>query len=435
MSKPALVESGNQGLMARLSESPNYLLVLMFLVSVFNILDRQILSILQEEIKLDLSLTDSQIGMLALTFGIFQALMAVPIGRMADTQYPRKAVLSACLGVWSLATTLCGFAQNFAQLMLARLGVGGGTAGFAPTAFSLISDKVPVKRRSFAIALCMSGTTLGMALSLAAGGVLADTVGWRMTFIIAGIPGLILVPLLIYTVRAPERGHADGLTEQSNGIGFMPSLKRLMMTKSFVFVVAGGAIKAIAFNGIIQWIPAFYMRKFDLSMGEVGTTLGPIIGVFMLISMLVSSYIADRLGERDLRWHPWIISVTLLLNFPFIYFALVVDSYYLSLVFYALATLMGAAMMGINNSMIQNAAPVQMRGTATAIKTLALGLLGWGVGGALIGILSDLFGAEGSAEGLQTALVLVSIGLPVASLSFFLSSGSYTSDCESAREL
>ncbi|BFM14675.1 hypothetical protein R50073_08580 [Maricurvus nonylphenolicus] len=383
--------------------------------------------------KADLSLTDSQLGMLALTFGIFHAAMAVPIGRLADTRFSRKSVLTACLGIWSAATAVCGVATNFVQLLIARLGVGGATAGYAPTAFSLVSDKFPIHKRSFAIAICMSGMTIGMILSMVAGGALAEAVGWRMTFILVGVPGILLVPLLMYTIQAPERGHADGI-EEANEMGFSASMKYLMATPSFIFVVLGGAIKAVAFNGIIQWIPSFYIRKFDLTVGEVGMALGPILGVCMLSSILLSSFIADKMGQKDLRWHPWIISITLLLNFPFIYFAFAVDSYYLSLVCYAGATLMGTAMMGINNSMIQNAVPVQVRGTATAIKTAMLGLFGWGIGGAIVGVLSDSFGAQGSAEGLQTALIYVSLGLPIACVAFFLSSRSYAKDCEKAKQ-
>ena len=416
------------------SSSPRYLLAVMFLIAVFSILDRQILAILQEDIKLDLRLTDSQLGMLALAFGFFHAAMAIPIGRLADTRFSRKSVLAACLALWSAATVACGVAQGFVQLMLARLGVGAGTAGFPPTAFSIISDKFPVDRRSFAIAVCTSGFTIGMILSMAAGGVLAENIGWRWTLIIIGIPGLLLVPLLMCTVQAPQRGEADGASE-ANKIAFLPSLKHLLHTRSYLFVVLGGATKAVAVNGILQWMPSFYIRKFDLSMAEVGLTLGPIIGIFMLSSMLVSGYLADRLGQRDLRWHPWIISITMLLNFPFIYLALVVDNYTLSLAFYAVATFMGAAMMGINNSMIQNATSVQLRGMATAIKTVALGIFGWGIGGALIGILSDMNAAEGSAAGLETALVWIAVGLPLSAVVFYFSSYSYRSDCENARSL
>ncbi len=412
--------------------SGKYLLGILFLVSVFNYLDRQVLSIVQESVKLDLGLSDSQLGYLALAFGITHALLALPIGRVADTLLSRKTVLVGCLTVWSSMTAVCGAASSFVQLLMARIGVSAGEAGVTPTTYSMISDKFPMRYRATAISVCSAGIPVGVMLSLFLGGLLTEAVGWRMTFVLFGVPGLALALLIALTVQAPQRGEADGIKEVKKA-PFWASFFHLFSTRTFVLVVLGSAFKSIAANGTAQWMPSFYMRKFDLSAADVGVTFGPVIGVLGLISMLVASYAADKLGTRDLRWYPWIIAGTLFLVFPFKVASLYVDIYWLSLALFAVTALTGNAMLGISNAMIQSTAPVHMRGMASASKTLALSFIGYGLGGAMVGMLSDLFGAGNSAAGLEMALLVVSITYLIAGGLFVMSSYSFKQDYDDAK--
>lgn len=432
MTEQAKVGGGIQTRLETLSTSGRYLLGILFFVSVFNFLDRQVLSIVQEAIKVDLELTDSQLGMFALAFGIAHALLALPIGRLADTRFSRKSVLVACLAVWSAMTAVCGVAQNYIQLLIARLGVAAGEAGVTPTTYSMISDKYPIRYRATAISVCSAGIPVGVMLSLFFGGLLADAVGWRMTFILFGVPGLLLAALIAFTVKAPQRGEADGITEV-RAVDFWPAFIHLFTTRTFVLVVVGSAFKSIAAYGIALWMPSFYIRKFDLTMAEVGTTFGPTLGIVGLISMFVASYFADKLGEKDLRWYPWIIAGTLMLAFPFKILALTADTYYVSLAFFAVSGLTGSAMLGITNAMVQSTAPVQMRGMASASKTMALSFVGFGLGGALVGLLSDLFGAGDSALGLEYAIMAVSVTYVISGLLFIMSSTSFRQDFDNAR--
>ena len=145
------------------SESASYFLFIMFLISLFNFLDRQVLSIVQEDVKADLLLTDSQLGRLALVFGLTHALFAIPIGRITDRK-PRKAILAICLVVWSGFTALCGAVGNFTMLLFARMGVGMGEAGVTPTSYSLVSDKFPLHKRATALAFLVAGIPVGLSL-------------------------------------------------------------------------------------------------------------------------------------------------------------------------------------------------------------------------------------------------------------------------------
>ena len=414
------------------SSSGTYFLGLLFLVSVFNFLDRQVLSIVQEQIKVDLSLTDGQLGYLALGFGLMHAACALPIGRLAD-RVPRKTVLVGCLTIWSSFTVFCGLAINYVHLLLMRMGVAFGEAGVTPTTYSLISDKFPLKRRATAISICSAGIPVGLMLSLFLGGIIAENFGWRLTFVVFGLPGILLALVFYFTVKAPQRGEADGIKQVSEA-SFQSTFTHLLATRTFLLVLIGSGVKAFATNSVLQWMPSFYIRKFDLSMAEVGVTLGPIIGIVGLVSLVGASYMADRLSEKDIRWYSWIITAAMITAFPFLYFSLVSGNYVLSLIFFGFAIFCGNSMLGISNALIQSTAPVQMRGMASAMKTVALSFVGYGIGGAAVGQLSDYFATGVPGEGLQTALVIASITHLIAGAFFWMSASSLRRDVDAAKK-
>ena len=175
---------------------------MLFFVSVLNFLDRQVLAIVQEDIKLELGLSDSQLGMLALAFGAVHGLSALPVGRLAD-RFSRKKVLLGCLTVWSSITLLTGFVSSFGQLLATRIGVAMGEAGVTPTTYAMISDRFPLRQRARAIAAVAVGTPVGLMLSLLLGGLIADSLGWRMTFVLFGAPGLLLAAVIYFTLKGP----------------------------------------------------------------------------------------------------------------------------------------------------------------------------------------------------------------------------------------
>lgn len=416
----------------RQSTSGAYLLTLFFLVSVVNFLDRQALSIVQEDIKFDLTLTDSQLGMLGLGFGLIHAIFALPIGRLAD-RIPRKTVLMVCMVFWSSATAAGGAAMNFIHLLLARMGVAAGEAGVTPTTYSMISDKFELKRRATAIAICGAGIPVGLMFSLLFGGMIADNFGWRWTFFIFGIPGIILAVLFLLTVKAPERGQADGIKDLKQS-SFKSSLVHLLTTRSFFLVMTGAMCNAVFSNGLLQWIPSYYLREFELSVTQVGATVGPILGISSLVSMLGAAYLADRLSERDIRWYTWIVGSSLCLSVPFMWLALETSNYLFSMICLGVSVFFGGSMVAITNAMIQNTAPIQMRGMASAMKTVALSFVGYGLGGAMIGVLSQIFTTDDPASGLRMALLLANIMNLVAAALFFICASSLGRDIENAKK-
>jgi MFS family permease len=178
-------------------------------VYIFNFIDRQVLVILQEPIKKELHLSDTQLGMLSgFTFAIFYVTMGIPIARFAD-KGNRRNIVTLALGVWSIMTALSGLAHNFIQLLLARIGVGVGEAGGSPPAHAMISDYFPPRKRSTALSIYSAGLYLGVMIGFLMGGYLSQKLGWRTAFYVVGVPGLIFCLVFYATVKEPQRGSTD----------------------------------------------------------------------------------------------------------------------------------------------------------------------------------------------------------------------------------
>jgi len=201
-----------------------YALTLLLVIYTLNFLDRQVVNILAEPIKKDLGLHDWQLGMMTgLAFALFYTVLGLPIARLGIARLAERAnrawIISGAIAAWSGFTLLCGFAQNFPQLILARIGVGVGEAGCTPPAHSLITDYVPRDRRASAIAFYSIGTPLGSLLGMAMGGVVADAWGWRAAFLVAGAPGLLMAALALLTLKEPRKAAIKGAPHAGPGVG------------------------------------------------------------------------------------------------------------------------------------------------------------------------------------------------------------------------
>ena len=186
-----------------------YALAVLVLVFTSSHVDRQIMGILLEPIKNDLGASDTQMGFLiGLTFALFYATLGMPIAMLAD-RGNRRNIITWAVTIWSFMTVLCGFAQSFAQLALARIGVGIGEAGSSPPSHSMISDMFPLKERGTAMGIYAMGVNIGLLIAYLAGGWLSENYGWRTTFIIVGVPGLLIALIVRFTVSEPIRGASD----------------------------------------------------------------------------------------------------------------------------------------------------------------------------------------------------------------------------------
>jgi len=409
------------------SHSPGYrryVLILLTLVYALNFVDRQILVILQESIKADMDLSDTQLGLLTgFAFAIFYVSVGIPIARWADVGN-RKNIISLAIAVWSGMTALSGLTQNFFQLLLARIGVGVGEAGGSPPAHSIISDYYPPEQRGTALSFYSTGVYIGILLGFLIGGWINHTFGWRMAFFVVGIPGFLVALLVRFTIREPKRGQSDDSSSVGNGqaekTSFSDTVNTLLGLKSFRFFAVGAGLAAFTSYGIGNFMPSFLIRTYGFNNLEVGTSLALITGIGGAIGTFLGGYFADRLGKSDKRWYLWIPAIPALLSLPAMLLALFTDNSQYALGFLFVATMSGAFYLGPTIAITHTLLSPSMRAMGSAVLFLILNLIGLGLGPLFVGVVSDALAGTYGAESLRYSLAITSFVGLLSAASFFI---------------
>ncbi len=285
-----------------------YVLIVMVLVYTLSIADRYVISTVLEPIRLELQLTDSGIAFLTgVSLALFYVTFGFPIAWLIDRGNRRK-IIAVSVILWSAMTTFCGLAQNYWQLLLARIGVGVGEAGGTPGASSIISDYFPVHRRPMALTVFSLGAPIGAWLGAEVAGVIADQYGWRSAFLALGVPGVVFGLLVFFTVREPPRGRLDALAPGSKtGVSFTESMRYLWAQRSAVHIMIASALTALWGWGLIWWTPAFLMRMHGLSAGEAGAVTGPIHLVAGSAATIFTGWLLARPAFTDPRRIVWLM--------------------------------------------------------------------------------------------------------------------------------
>ena len=414
-----------------------YVVGILTVVYVFNFMDRQILSILMQPIKQEMQLSDTELGFLGgVAFAIFYATLGVPIARLAD-QYSRVNLITICLGLWSCMTALSGLAANFMQLLAARIGVGIGEAGGGPSSHSLISDYVPAQNRSTALGVFALGVPIGLMVGFLAGGWLEENYGWRVAFMAAGIPGLILAVILRLTVREPKRGHSSGETDIIHAD--QPSMKQvanhMRAIRTFRLLAIAAAMQAFAGYGLIQWLPSFLTRNHQMSSTDIGFWLAMTIGAGGAIGTMGGGYFADLLSRKNLAWQLWLPGIGSLLG-AFISFGIMLSPGIPVLLFFVfLHSVAVNAYLGPSFAVTQTLSPVRMRALASALLLFAINIVGLGLGPQMVGALSDLLRPALGDESLRYAILAGCMTYFVAALFFALAGRAARADFATAARL
>jgi len=405
-----------------------FVLFMLTLVYIFNFIDRQILVILQESIKADLNLSDTQLGLLSgLSFAIFYVLMGVPIARLADKRN-RKNIIAVSLVFWSGFTALCGLVNNFIQLLFARIGVGIGEAGCSPSAHSMISDYYPEKKRATALSVYSSGIYIGILFGFSLGGWLDQTYGWRIAFIAIGLPGIIFAIIFYLLVKEPKRSPmnsdliaSDLRLSQST---MLSQVIYLFSKPSFVFLCAAVGLHTFSSYALGNWLPAFLSRIHGLSTAQIGLYAGLIIGIAGALGTLVGGYLADRLSVDDKSWYMKVPGYAALIALPFllIYYLYPTVSIALAALFIAYACLSSflAPSIAITHSLV----PDNMRAFSSSILFLVLNLVGLGFGPLVVGMISDYLAPSYGAESIRWALVATLV-VNIAAIGLFFMSAKH----------
>jgi MFS family permease len=409
-----------------------YLLGVLLVILAFNQKDRLALGLVLQEIKIDLSLSDTQLGLLTgIAFALFYSAMGIPIARWAD-RGNRVAIISLTTALWSGAVALCAAAGSFMQLLLIRVGVAVGEAGCIPPAHSLIADQFPRAERARAIAVYMLGAPLSMVIGYFLAGWLNELYGWRTMFVVLGLPGVALALLARFTLHEPRRA-----TPSDGAAVTQPSLRSVCTTlwanRTFRYVLISFSLSSFFGNGIGQWQASFFVRSYHMTTGELGTWFALIYGTGGLLGTYCGGAWASRFAVDNERLQLKVLA------FMYSSFSLLWAMVYLvpnRNVAFALMWILavgGGAAAGPLYATIQTLVPQRMRAMSIALILFFSNLIGTGLGPLAAGVISDGMRAAFEADSLRYALLTLCPGYCVAAWYLWRASRTVSQDLEALR--
>jgi predicted MFS family arabinose efflux permease len=375
-------------------------LALLLIAYIFNFLDRQILGILGPSIQADLNLTNAEFGAIGGTaFALLYAGLGIPLAYLAD-RTSRSAVVAGSLAVWSAFTALCGAAVGYWSLFLYRLGVGVGEAGGVAPSYALIADYFPAERRARALAIFSLGIPLGLGGGAFIGARLADWFGWRAAFVIMGLAGVVLAPILRSVVRdLPKTAPASS---QAPLVAVFPILAR---KPAFWLLAFASSASSLCGYGLALWTPKVMMLSFGLDLVSTGNFLASLLLIGGCAGVFAGGWLADRLGASDRGWYAKLPAIAWILSVPTWGFGLFAPNLWIAWPLLLIGNAVNILWLGPVITAVQHLVPRPMRSTASASFLLINNLIGLGVGPWLMGRLSDALKASYGADALRNAAV------------------------------
>lgn len=382
----------------------NYALALLFLAYVLSFVDRQILALLVGPIREQFGITDFEYSLLqGAAFALLYTVAGLPLGRLAD-KYSRKWVISGSVLFWSIATCTCGTAKSFWQLFAARMAVGAGEAGLAPSAYSIITDSYRPQHFGYAMAFYKSGVKVGGAMALILGGFLIDyytAIGpmqvpilgtvqpWQATLISVGLPGILLT-IMLTTISEPSR---KNLVVTSTGATHLPvrtvAAFLWQRKRTYLSLFMGSSMLAMAGYGSAAWYPEFFVRTYGISRAEAGSSYGSIILFAGTLGVMTGPWLANRLAKKHTdSYVRAIMYASILAVFPAVA-APLMGSKFGTLAMLFPATMFGGAYLGVMAASFQPITPNQMRGQTTAIYIFVTNIFGMAVGTSVLAAFTD----------------------------------------------
>jgi MFS family permease len=372
---------------------------LLLALYVLSFIDRQVINLMVGPIRKELGIGDVGVSLLmGFAFATFYAFFGIPIARIADSR-SRRAIIAIGLALWSVATAACGLARTYLHLLLARMGVGVGEAALSPAAYSLLADSFPPSRRGTAMGVYSMGSYLGSGLALLLGGYLIAFVGedrthevpvvgavqsWQLVFLVVGIPGLLLVPLLATVAEPGRRGAAESLP-LGRTLEYFGENRAAFLTHHLGF-----ALLAFSGYGSSAWLPAFLQRNHGMSAADSGIALGWIMTTAGTLGIVFGGWLADRFaarGRRDAAMRVGLVASVVWIPSGILY-ALVEDK---ALALWLLAPTFFTSGMpwGAAAAAVQEMAPSPMRAQATAVYLFTINLIGLGLGPSAVAYLTE----------------------------------------------
>jgi MFS family permease len=400
-----------------------YVVALLMLAYVFSFIDRQILSLLIEEVKADLAISDTQFSLLSgFAFSLFYAVMGLPIAYLAD-RFSRVRIIAVGVAFWSLATVACGLARNFMHMFLARVGVGIGEAALTPATYSMLSDMFPREKLGRALGTYSMGAFLGGGLAFLVGGyviallkstpvleigLLGTVRSWQVAFFIVGLPGLLIALVILTTVRDPRSRPASTARAPASGEGlrFVGA-----HAATFFFLFIGFSFFAMCQYALMNWTPALYIRKFGLTATQTGYLLGSVLLVCSTAGAFCSGWLTDFLQKRnhaDAAMLSAIIGAALMI--PAAVGAALAPDLRLSVALLVPAMFFSSFPLSTSAASIQVLAPKHLRAQIASFFLLVSNIIGMGIGTTLVALITDRYFQNAREVDLSLAVVIALAG-------------------------
>jgi MFS family permease len=417
-----------------------YVLALLTICYVANTVDRsQVLAASLQAIKREFNATDAQLGMLSgLPFALFYSFLGIPIAAWADRS-SRKNVLTWAVALWSAATALCGAAVNFSMLFGARVFTAIGEAGGSPPSHSLISDYFPKRTRATAFSIFALAVPIGTAVGAAIGGWGTQYLGWRHTFYLVGLPGVVLALLVRATVIEPPRGYADfggHAPAKAKAPALVDVCSYMFRRPSFLHLSLASGLHSVVWYGAGAFNNPFFQRSHAMTAAQAGywISLFSIVGG---VGTFTGGYLADRLSKHrnDRRWYLWVPAIATFLCVPLQFFSYLSPDRSIVLPAFAAMTFMASVFFGPSFAMTQAISPLRMRSVATSLLLLVQTVIGQGIGPWLTGYVSDAFRPSMGGGSLRYSLVLVGLVNVWAALHYFIGAKSLRQDLDATERL
>jgi predicted MFS family arabinose efflux permease len=368
-----------------------WLLFVLLLVNALNLADRQGIAATAPAFRQELHLTGAQVGWIqGGGFALFYTLFGLPMALLAERRN-RTRLISASLAVFGVMVAACGTIHNFWQMMLFRIGVGIGDAGFGPPVASVIGDHYPATKRASAMTVIWLGAPIGAVTGAVAAGWIAQNYGWRIWYFALGAPSILVALLAFLTLREPTRGMSDPVAIQGKPPSIFTTFRFLLAKRSVWFILIGGGLAATAMNALGQFFATYLVGSFHIGLAEAGRLLGLMAGGSMASGLALGGFGVDWAGMSERRWYVWAPAIGLALASPLFFFGAAQASLVSAIAVLFLGHVALFVYYTPTLALAQNMVGANMRASSAFVTSLVLGLVGIGLGPPLVGVLDDYF--------------------------------------------
>lgn len=405
-----------------------YSLGFLTLISAFNYFDRSLLGLALPQIKKEMHLSDTVMGLVSgLAFVLFYSIATIPIAWAAD-RWSRRNIIALGFAFWSLMTLATGWVTNIWQLTMARFLMGAGEAcGIAPSN-SMTADLFRKERRPLAYSIFATAASISSILFFPVAGWVGQNYGWRAMFFVAGIPGIVLAVLFALTVREPRRGGSDstrtppvsGLRGDGERLSLGQTVRFLLRSKAYLALLAGATFMGLNVFASSVWTPTFLTRVHGLSLGEVAATIGPIRGICGVAGVLLGGMLIDRLGRRSPHWRMTIPAMACILVGPAEALFALSDEHSVWLGAFAVGAFLLLIHQGPVFAGVIAVAEIRMRAVATSILLFCSAMFGQAVGPLFVGVMNDVLEPSYGPLAIRYSMLVIAITAVLAGLSFLL---------------